>query len=154
MGRVDKWWLRRLHLPAGWLSESQGSVHRAMPPSPVWVRALRQDKSVEDTLSSTAFCLRTAQSQDSRRAGIQVVYYVERPPWPAALPIKLSAYLRRQELIKGAPRGQEKAFCGAWGQPFKHRTPTEQQRVWLTSSPLSSYVVSKIKTSFFVSFLE
>lgn len=130
------------HLPGDCLRIRAGyklivSAHRAMPRSPVRVRTLRQDnESVEDALSSTAFCLRTARSQDSRKAGIQVVDCVERPPWPAALPIKLSAYLRRQELIKGAPRGQEKALCGAWGQPFKHRTPIQQQKVWLTSSPL------------------
>lgn len=79
-----------------------------MTQSHVRVRTLRQDnKSVEDTLSNTA-----AQSPDRRKAGIQVIHCVERPPWPAALPIKLSAYLRRQELVKGAPRGQEKALCG------------------------------------------
>lgn len=84
------------------------SIHRAMTRSRVRVRTLRQDnKSVEDTLSNTA-----AQSQDRRKAGIQVIHCVERPPWPVALPIKLSAYLRRQELVKGAPREQEKALCG------------------------------------------
>lgn len=147
---------------AGWMSEDQGRLQIECECPGAGAEPCQNaegvtDQSVEDALSNTVLCQSPAKSQDSGRAGIRCNQTCLSLSTETTLACS-SAYkiICVTQKTRARWRGLKEAEGTLWSMKvaFQTQAPNSAAKSTVSFISLRLNVVSRIKFSFFVSFLE